>query len=174
MRIGTQTSRSCTHSACCLVGHDTVGCPSHCCLSVWYFYPQLLFGRSCYVGRGSNCTGVLCLDSLCSAVKGKICHTLWTQFAVPPNVKFHKLRRLRYAVSGKRPHTVLGFLCSQREKALSWAVRLGFFMQCSLYADTGKGLKLWWVCCPGKTMITAEISASVNEVNSSCPMLGRS
>lgn len=123
----TQPSRSCTHSACCLVWHDTVGRPSHCYLSVWYFYPQLLFGRSCYVGRGSNGPGVLCLDSLCSAVKGKICHTLWTQFAVLPKVKFYELRRLCYAVSGKRQHTGLGFLCSQRKKVLSWAVSLGFF-----------------------------------------------
>lgn len=95
------------HSAWWLVRHDTVRSPSHCCLSVWYFYLQLLLCRSSHVGCGGNSAGVLCLESLCYAVEGKICHTLWTQFAAQPKVKFHKLLWLSYAVSGKNPHTEL-------------------------------------------------------------------
>lgn len=159
------------HTACWLVRH-TVGCLSHSA-SVWYLRLQVLWSRSSSVGCGGNGAGVLLLDSVRCAVKGKICHTLWTRFAMQPKVKFHKLRRLCYPIRGKCPDTELCFLCSQR-KSVKLSCWPGFLMQGALYAGTGRGLKLWWVCCPSKTMITAEISVFVNQVNSSCPVLGQS
>lgn len=117
------------HSSCWLVSHDTMGCLFHC-TSVWYFCLQVLWCRSRSVGCGGNSAGVLCLDSVCYAVKGKICHTLWTQFAVQSEVKFNKLRRrLCHAVSGKCPYTELCFLCSQR-KSVKLSCWPGFLLQC--------------------------------------------
>lgn len=154
--------------ACWLVRHGTMGCLSHW-LSVWYFCLQVLLYWSSSVGCGGNSACVPLLDSVCCAVKGMICHALWTPFPVHLKVKFHKLQWLCYAVSGKCPYTELCFLCSQRisVKLNCWP---GFshavFAVC-------RGLKVW-VRCAGKTMITAEISVFVNQVNSLCPVVGQS
>lgn len=123
----TEPHCSCINSACWLVRHDTTGCLCYC-ISVWYFCLQVLWCWRCNVGRRGNSIGVFFLDSICYAVKGKICHTLWAQFAVQPKVKFHQLQRLCYAVSGKCPYTELCFLCSQRRsvKLSSWP---GFLRQ---------------------------------------------
>lgn len=134
----TEPYCSCIHSACWLVRRDIMGCLCFC-ISIWYFRLQVLWSRSCSVGRGGNSAGVLRLESVCYAVKGKICHTLWAQFAVQPKVKFHQLQRLCNAVSGKCPSTELCFLCSQRRrvKLSCWP---GFPMQCLLCSHQQKVL----------------------------------
>lgn len=145
------------------------GHPSRCCSSVWYFHLQLLLCRSRYVGRGGDGARLLWTDCLCNAVKGKICHALWTQFAVQPHMKFHSAMQ-----SSVNVHTLRApFPSAVKGKALSWAVSWLFSCAVCCTQIQTKVLNPWWVCCLGRTMITAEISAFVNQVNSLCPVMGQ-
>ncbi len=117
-------------------------------------------------------TALVSLSLTLFALQSKVRSVTQSEFSLQCSQKWHFINCGDFAMQSVAniPHTELCFLCSQWK-----SVKLScFLMQCLLHAVTSRVLNLRWVCCPGKTMISAEISVFVNQVNSLRPVVGQS